>query len=166
MNNVFCLRGRTAFHVGAKGQKENASTVTTVLTGSAERKLETAQRMVVSSVDLRNGHQHKGCAEFMILSLKLYLCQRFTGVSVRVPTKSYSVSSVLWPSFSSRGLGSGEAATNGDRGETEEETGSLAFGRGEEGAVAAEWLLREMTKHGDVGPNAVTLTTTLEAFRK
>ncbi|KFH08662.1 putative transmembrane protein [Toxoplasma gondii MAS] len=86
--------------------------------------------------------------------------------SLSPSSSSYSVSSALLPSFSSRGLGSGEAATNGDRGETEEETGSLAFGRGEEGAVAAEWLLREMTKHGDVGPNAVTLTTTLEAFRK
>ncbi|KEP65383.1 UNVERIFIED_CONTAM: hypothetical protein HHA_285830 [Hammondia hammondi] len=82
-------------------------------------------------------------------------------------SSSASISSARFPSFFSRGLGGGGAATaNGDRGEIEEETGSFASGRGEEGAVAAEWLLREMTKHGDVSPNAVTLTTALEAFRK
>ncbi|CBZ51662.1 conserved hypothetical protein [Neospora caninum Liverpool] len=62
----------------------------------------------------------------------------------------------------------GACAENGDSEETAEDAGGgTAVGRGDAGAAAAEWLLREMGRAGaQVKPNAVTLTTALEAFKK
>ncbi|PFH34860.1 hypothetical protein BESB_068930 [Besnoitia besnoiti] len=73
---------------------------------------------------------------------------------------------VAWASGANgRTADRGDATDAEDAAEAQDET-ALAQS-GDDGAVAAEWLLREMMRTKDhAKPNAVTLTTALDAFKK